>query len=108
LPDTGSTPIRSGDHVVTKEDIEEVTENAQAIEVGDDRQVSAHDHPVVRRGRPARDRQAGGHALPVAHAELMAIHGLKNRIENAVAVAKNVQLGVTDVAFSGICSALAC
>ncbi len=107
VANTGSTPIRSGDHVVTKEDIEEVTENAQAIEVGDDRQVL---HTITQ--SYGVDDQRGivkpeGMRCRSLTLNVMAIHGLKNRIENAVAVAKNVQLGVTDVAFSGICSALA-
>lgn len=37
----------------------------------------------------------------------MAVHGLKNRIDNAVNVVKNARSTATDVAFSGICAALA-
>lgn len=38
---------------------------------------------------------------------VMAIHGIKSRIDNAVNVAKSAELDVTDVAFSGICASLA-
>ena len=38
---------------------------------------------------------------------VMAVHGVKSRIENAVNVAKSAGLEVVDVAFSGVCAALA-
>ena len=104
---TGMATIRSGDRVVSKEDIEEVTENAQTVQIEADRQVL---HTITQSYMV--DDQPGivkpeGMRCKVLTLNVMAVHGMKNRIDNAVSVAKNVQLEVTDVAFSGICAALA-
>jgi len=104
---TGMTTIRSNDHVVSKEDIEEVSENAQDVQIDSDRQVL---HTITQ--SYMLDDQPGivkpeGMRCKVLTLNVMAVHGLKNRIDNAVSVAKSVQLDVTDVAFSGICAALA-
>ena len=104
---TGMATIRSGDRVVSKEDIEEVTENAQTVQIEADRQVL---HTITQSYMV--DDQPGivkpeGMRCKVLSLNVMAVHGMKNRIDNAVSVAKNVQLEVTDVAFSGICAALA-
>ena len=104
---TGMATIRSNDRVVSKEDIEEVTENAQAVQIEADRQVL---HTITQSYMV--DDQPGivkpeGMRCKVLTLNVMAVHGMKNRIDNAVSVAKSVQLDVTDVAFSGICAALA-
>ena len=104
---TGMATIRSNDRAVSKEDIEEVTENAQAVPIDSDRQVL---HTITQSFMV--DDQPGivkpeGMRCNVLTLNVMAVHGLKNRIENAVSAAKSVQLDVTDVAFSGICAALA-
>jgi cell division protein FtsA len=92
--------IRSNDCVVSKEDIEEVMENAQAVQIEADRQVL---HTITQSYMV--DDQPGimkpeGMRCKVLTLNVLAVHGLKNRIENAVSVAKGVQLDVTDVAFS--------
>jgi cell division protein FtsA len=104
---SGMVTIRSGDHAVSREDIEEVTENAKEVQIEADRQVL---HTVTQSFTV--DDQPGivkpeGMRCKVLALNVMAIHGLKSRIDNAVNVAKNAQLDVTDVAFSGICAALA-
>ncbi|MDD4017929.1 MAG: cell division protein FtsA [Kiritimatiellae bacterium] len=103
----GMVTIRSGDRVVSREDIEEVTENAQTVQLEADRQVL---HTITQSFTV--DDQPGivkpeGMRCKVLALNVMAVHGLRNRIENAVSVAKSAQLEVTDVAFSGICAALA-
>lgn len=103
----GMLTIRSADRVVSREDIEEVTENAQAIPIENERQVL---HTITQSFTV--DEQPGivkpeGMRCKVLTLNVMAVHGLKSRIDNAVSVAKSAQLEVTDVAFSGICSALA-
>jgi len=104
---TGMATIRSGDRVVSKEDIDEVTENAQAVQIDADRQVL---HTITQSFTV--DDQQGivkpeGMRCNMLTLNVMAVHGLKNRIDNAVSVAKSVQIDVSDVAFSGICAALA-
>lgn len=103
----GMVTIRSGDHVVSREDIEEVTENAKEMQLDADRQVL---HTITQSFTV--DEQPGivkpeGMRCKVLTLNVMAVHGLKSRIDNAVNVAKSAQLDVTDVAFSGICAALA-
>ncbi len=103
----GMVTIRSGDHVVSREDIDEVTENAKEVQLEADRQVL---HTITQSFTV--DDQPGivkpeGMRCKMLTLNVMAVHGLKSRIDNAVSVAKNAQLEVTDVAFSGICAALA-
>jgi cell division protein FtsA len=103
----GMLTIRSSDRVVSREDIEEVTENAQTIPIDNERQVL---HTITQSFTV--DEQPGivkpeGMRCRVLTLNVMAVHGLKSRIDNAVSVAKSAQLEVTDVAFSGICAALA-
>ena len=103
----GMMTIRSADRVVSREDIEEVTENAQTIPLENERQVL---HTVTQSFTV--DEQPGivkpeGMRCKVLTLNVMAVHGLKSRIDNAVSVAKSAQLEVSDVAFSGICAALA-
>ena len=103
----GMVTIRSGDHVVSREDIEEVTENAKEVQLEADRQVL---HTITQSFTV--DDQPGivkpeGMRCKMLTLNVMAVHGLKSRIDNAVNVAKSAQLDVTDVAFSGICAALA-
>lgn len=103
----GMVTIRSNDHVVSREDIEEVTENAKEVQVEADRQVL---HTITQAFTV--DDQPGivkpeGMRCKVLTLNVMAVHGLKNRIDNAVNAAKSAQLDVSDVAFSGVCAALA-
>ena len=102
----GMLTIRSAERVVSREDIEEVTENAQTIPLDSERQVL---HTVTQSFTV--DEQPGivkpeGMRCKVLTLNVMAVHGLKSRIDNAVSVAKSAQLEVSDVAFSGICAAL--
>ena len=103
----GMVAIRSVDHVVSREDIDEVTENAKEVQLEADRQVL---HTITQSFTV--DDQPGivkpeGMRCKMLTLNVMAVHGLKSRIDNAVSVARSAQLDVTDVAFSGICSALA-
>lgn len=103
----GMVTIRSGERIVSREDIEEVTEIANSVLIDDDRQVlhtinqsfTVDDQPGIVKPEGMRCK--------VLTLNVMAVHGLKNRIDNAVAVAKSAQLEVTDIAFSGVCAALA-
>ena len=103
----GMVTIRSADRIVSREDIDEVTEIANAVQIDADRQIlhtinqsfTVDDQPGIVKPEGMRCK--------VLTLNVMAVHGVKNRIDNAVAVAKSAQLEVTDVAFSGICAALA-
>lgn len=103
----GMVTVRGSDRIVTHEDVEEVNEIANAVQIDPDRQIL---HTITQ--SYMLDDQPGilrpeGLRCKVLTLNVMAVHGLKNRIDNTVSVAKSAQLEVTDVAFAGICSALA-
>ncbi|MDD4103054.1 MAG: cell division protein FtsA [Kiritimatiellae bacterium] len=98
--------IRSNDHVVSHEDMDELSENANDVQLESDRQL-LHTIPLTY----TVDDQSGiakpeGMRCKMLSLDVMAIHGLKNRIDNAVSAAKSAKLEVSDVAFSGIGAAL--
>jgi cell division protein FtsA len=102
----GVLSIRSADHCVTAEDIEEINEIARDIQTTPDMQV-LHTLPKFYRV----DDQEGvtnplGMSCKVLTLDMLAITGSKNRIENFANVARNVETDVTDVVFSGLCVAL--
>ncbi len=103
----GMLTIRSSDYVVSRDHIEEVIENAKEVHLDPDRQVL---HTITQTFTV--DDQPGivkpeGMRCKMLSLNVMAVHGVKSRIENAVNVAKSAGLEVVDVAFSGVCAALA-
>ncbi|MDR2849558.1 MAG: cell division protein FtsA [Verrucomicrobiota bacterium] len=104
---SGRLPIQSSDRVVSREDVEEVTELAQAVQLDPDRKVlhtitqsfTIDDQPGIAKPEGMRCKTLSLSA--------MAVHGQKSRIDNAIGAATGAQLEVTDVAFSGVCAALA-
>ena len=108
-PHSGMVHIRSGgDSVVTPESIEEVSRNAEdSVHLEPEREIlhtvqqsyTVDDQPGIFKPEGMRCR--------TLTKNVMAIHGQKSRIENAVSVAKSVTLEVEDVAYSGVCAALA-
>ncbi len=103
----GMLTIRSSDYVVSRDHIEEVIENAKEVHLDPDRQVL---HTITQTFTV--DDQPGivkpeGMRCKMLSLNVMAVHGIKSRIENAVNVAKSAGLEVVDVAFSGVCAALA-
>ena len=93
--------------MISRDHIEEVTENAKEVHFDADRQVL---HTITQTFTV--DDQPGivkpeGMRCKTLKLNIMAVHGVKSRIENAVNVAKNAGLDVVDVAFSGVCAALA-
>jgi len=98
--------IQAPDKVVTHKDIETVDENAGNIPVPADREVL---HRLMR--RYTVDEQPGIEdplkmTASLLTSNVLAIHGLKNRIHTAVSVAKGEGLEVSDVVFSGVCAAM--
>lgn len=103
---SGTTAIRSHDRIVIREDIDDVKEIARAVPLDADRQIL---HTIEQTFM--LDDQPGvvdplGMRCNVLSTSVLAIHGTKNRIENAVTAAKSMQLNVNDVVFSGVVSAL--
>ena len=106
-PNSGTVHIRSGDSVVTREDVEEVSENADDVHLEPDRKIlhtiqqsyTVDDQPGIAKPEGMRCKTLVKH--------VMAIHGQKSRIDNAISVAKSAQVEVADTTFSGVCAALA-
>ena len=103
----GTTPIIARDHIVTQEDVEEVTNNAKTISLPDDRDIM---HTIPQ--SYSIDGQAGivkpeGLRGTQLLLNMLLIHAKKGPVENLRNVAIESQLDVDDVVFSGLCAALA-
>jgi len=107
LVNRGSVPVMDPDHEVLEEDVEHAMEHARSVGLDGERQVlhTIRQHYYV-------DDQEGvlypvgmeGSKLAV---DMLVIHGLLNRMRNLIRVVQNAQVEVQDVAFSGLCAALA-
>lgn len=104
----GSVPVFDPDRGITESDTEEVREIAKAIHLPHDADIlhtipqlyAVDDHPV----RVANPLGMQGAKLSL---DMLIIHCARNLLQNAAQAAKNVGLDVKDVAFGGLCSALA-
>ncbi len=103
----GSIPIMSDDREIIRDDINHVIETARAMNLPHDREIL---HSICRHFYV--DDQKGvinpegmeGSKLAL---DMLIIHGLRNRLRNLVRIARSVPVEVTDVAFAGLCAALA-
>ncbi len=107
LVNRGSVPVMGEHREITSDDIEHVMETARAINLATDRQVlhtiCQHFHVDDQQG--VIDPQGlEGSKLTL---DMLIIHGVLNRLRNMVKVVRSVQVDVQDVAFGGLCSALA-
>lgn len=107
LVNRGSVPIMDTGHEVVEEDVEHAMEHARTVGLNDDRQIlhtiCQHFYVDDQEGVPD-PLGLEGSKLSV---DMLVIHGLLNRIRNLVRVVRSAQVEVQDVAFSGLCSALA-
>ncbi len=102
----GSVPVRGRDHIVSREDVEEVTELAQSLVLQPDRDIM---HTVNQSF--TLDDQTGilkpeGLSGAQLSLDMLVIHTQRNRIDNLRKVVQSVALDVEDVVFSGLCVAL--
>ena len=103
----GSVPVYDAQRGVTHDDIEEVRQIAKAIHLPHDVEV-LHTIPQLytvddQGGVPNPDGMQGGKLS----LDMLIIHCARNLLQNAVKAVQNVGLEVVDVAFGGLCSALA-
>ncbi len=99
--------IMSRDHIVTHEDVDEVTERVKEIQLSDGREVM---HTITQNF--SLDGQSGivkpeglqGSQLLL---NMLLIHARRAPVENMRSVAVAAELDVDDIVFSGLCSALA-
>jgi len=107
LVNRGSVPIMDTGHEILPEDVEHVMEHARTVGLSEGREIL---HTICQHFYV--DDQDGvadplgmeGSKLSV---DMLVIHGLIQRIRNLVRVVNSAQAEVQDVAFSGLCSALA-
>ena len=103
----GSVPVRARDQIVSREDVEEVTELAQAVTLAADRDVMH----TVSQSFTLDDQRGimkpeGLHGAQLA-LDMLVIHALRNRVDNLRKVVQSVEMNVDDAVFSGLCAALA-
>jgi cell division protein FtsA len=107
LVNRGSVPIMDTGHEVLEEDVEHAMEHARTVGLNDDQQIlhtiCQHFYVDDQEGVPD-PLGLEGVKLSV---DMLVIHGLLSRIRNLVRVVRSAQVEVQDVAFSGLCSALA-
>ncbi|MDD2237966.1 MAG: cell division protein FtsA, partial [Kiritimatiellae bacterium] len=101
----GNVPVESGE--ISREDIERVMEVGRTLSLPHDRAVlhTINQHFYVD-DQPGVIDPVGmeGSKLSV---DMRIMHGIRNRVKNAVKLLKSAYVEVADVAFSGLCSALA-
>ncbi len=107
LVNRGSVPILNAGHEITADVIEHVLETARAVNLPQDRQVL---HTICQQYHV--DDQEGvidpeGMEGSKLSLDMLVIHGVLNRLRNVVKVVRTVQVDVSDVAFGGLCAALA-
>jgi cell division protein FtsA len=100
----GNIPIQSRDHVVTQDDVNEVTELAGSLHLDDSRKL-LH---TFSQTYSVDDREGIYDPVGMTGGQLalnvLVIHGARARFDNAVAVLRNASVGVQDTVF-GVCAA---
>ena len=107
LVNRGSVPIMNSRKEITESDIDHVMTTARAVNLPTDRQVL---HTICQYFHV--DDQEGvidpeGMEGSKLSADMLIIHGLLMRLRNVVKVVRTVKVDVEDVAFGGLCAALA-
>ena len=106
LVNRGAIPLVDGGEI-TREDVEHVMDTARAISLASERDIL---HTICQRfyidDHHSVVNPVGmeGNKLAV---DMLILHCVRTRLRNLVRVAKTIPLEVEDVAFSGLCAALA-
>lgn len=103
---SGTITIDSKDGIVTDDDIFEVQELAKSKRFASDRHVLHSLPQSYTVGTQCGILNPKGFAGRSLSHDMLLIHAQKDRVENTVAAIRNAHLEVSDIAFSGICSAL--
>ncbi len=103
----GSVPVLDHDGEISEDDVDQVMAVAKAVNLPPDREIL---HTICRHfwvdeeQKVLRPEGMEGAKLSL---DMLILHGVRNRQHNTVRVVKSVPMDVYDVAFSGLCSALA-
>lgn len=107
LVNRGSIPILNRGGEITRDDIEHVMDTARAVNLPGEQEVlhSIGQHFYVdEQGGVINPEGMEGAKLAV---DMLMIHGSRTRLRNLIKVVRSVPVDVQDVAFSGLCTALA-
>lgn len=103
----GSLPILRETAEIMQSDMMHVMESARAVNLAADREIL---HTIPQQyyvdDQPGVINPAGLEGARLA-LDVLILHGVRSRLKNTVKIAKSVPVDVEDVAFSGLCSALA-
>jgi len=103
----GSAPVLGDDHTIAAEDIENAEKMARAVSLPTGHEVlhSIHQRYLVDGNLPVVSPEGlEGTKIGV---DMLIVHGQCNAMRNIVRVVRSAQVDVADVAFSGLCTALA-
>ena len=103
----GAVPVRDSDGEITLDDIDKVMEVARAVNLPPDREILhtiCQEFCIDDRQRVVSPEGMAGAKLSL---EMLVLHGVRGILRNTVRVVTSIPMDVTDVVFSGLCSALA-
>ena len=102
----GAVPVIDKAGEISGEDIDQVMEVARALNLPPDRDILhtiCQHFCIDEQQRVIQPEGMDGARLSL---DMLVIHGVRNRIRNAVKVVRSLSVDVHDVVFSGLCSAL--
>lgn len=107
LINRGSVPVQDPSGEILREDVEHCLNTARAVSLPPDRQAI---HTIAQRytidDQHVVINPVGMEGTKLS-VDMLLLHGLRGRLRNQVRVARTVPVDVEDVAFSGLCAALA-
>ena len=104
---SGAIPVQSPDGVVTEDDVDEVCDIARAMALPDDRRV-IHTIPLRYKLDDLENIvNPDGMVGRKLGLEMLVMHSSIGQLKNVERVVEELQLEVVEVAFGGLCSALA-
>lgn len=95
-------PIEASDHTVTREDVEELLDKVNEMQVEHGRQIL---HTIPQRFTLDNNNdivKPEGLVGDMLSMDLLAVHGMKHRIDNAINAARHAKIDVSDVVFAGV------
>ncbi len=107
LINRGTVTVLSENRVIQREDMDDVMENARAVNLPPDHEIlhSIYQHFYIDdQPRVVNPDGMIGSRLSL---DMLILYGVRNRVRNLVHVAEEAAVEVADAAFGGLCSALA-
>lgn len=106
LTNRGTVPVLSQEQGISHDDIDQVVDVARAINIPPDRDIihtiSQH-YCIDDQGHVLHPEGMEGARLSL---DVLVIHGVRARLNNTIRVVQSIPMEVSDVVFSGVCSAI--